>query len=193
MEQEMNWLTQLLDRLLCWIPRIWLVSPDEGGVRVTLGNRVHLTSSGWYVYWPLIQEMTKITVTPQVVDLRVQSVLTKDSRDMCFGGAIMYRIRDAQNALLKVQDYDKSLQTLALGIISRYISKVESIEQLNISQIEAEILEGVKKDARGWGLEIMRVYITDLGTTKNIRLLTDQSITGVQTYDYAAAGNSSGL
>lgn len=186
----MNWLTQLLDRLLCWIPRIWLISPDEGGIRVTLGKRVSSTFPGWYIYWPLIQEVMKISITPQVVDLRVQSVLTKDSQDMCFGGAIMYRIRDAQNALLKVQDYDKSLQTLALGIISRYISKVESIEQLNISQIETEILEGVKKDARGWGLEIMRVYITDLGTAKNIRLLTDQSIAGVQTYEYAVAGNT---
>ena len=163
--------------------------PDEGGIRATLGYRVRSTSPGWYIYCPLIQEMSKITVTPQVVDLRVQSVMTKDSRDMCFGGAIMYRIRDAQNALLKVQDYDKSLQTLALGIISRYAGKIELAQQLDISQIETEILEGVRKDARGWGLEIMRVYITDLGMAKNIRLLTDQPIMGTRTYEYANQGN----
>jgi len=120
--------------------------------------------------------MIKITVTPQVIDLRAQSVLTKDSRDMCFGGAIMYRIREAQNAILKVQDYDKSLQTLALGIISRYIGKIKLDEQLDILQIETAILDGIKKDARGWGLEIMRVYLTDLGMTKNIRILTDRPI-----------------
>ena len=185
----MNWLTQLLDRLLCWIPRIWLVSPDESGIRVTLGNRVCITPPGWYIYWPMIQEMTKITVTPQVVDLRAQSVLTKDGRDMCFGGAIMYRIRDAQNASLKVQDYDKSLQTLALGIISRYVGEVERDEQLNIPSIEAKILDGIKKDARGWGLEITRVYITDLGMAKNIRLLTDQPITGAGAYESFDSGN----
>ena len=185
----MNWLTQLLDRLLCWIPRIWLISPDESGVRVTLGNRVSSSLPGWYIYWPLIQEMTIITVTPQVVDLRVQSVMTRDGRDMCFGGAIMYRIRDAQNAILKVQDYDKSLQTLALGIISRYVGKIELNQQLEISSIETAILDGVRKDARGWGLEIMRVYITDLGIAKNIRLLTDQPIVGVGTYEYAYTRN----
>lgn len=189
----MNWLTQLLDRLLCWIPRIWLVSPDEGGIRATLGNRVSSTPPGWYIYWPLIQEMTKITITPQVVDLRAQSVLTGDGVDMCCGGGIMYRISNSANAILKVQDYDKSLQTLALGIISRYIGKVESLEELKISQIETAVLDGIKKDARGWGLEIMRVYVTDLGTAKNVRLLTDQSIMGVGIYDYAITRNTSDI
>lgn len=171
----MNWLTQLLDRLLCWIPRIWLVFPDEGGIRATLGNRVSPTPPGWYLYWPLIQEMTKITVTPQVVDLRAQSVMTKDRVDMCFGGAVMYRIRDAQNAILKVQDYDKSLQTLALGIINRHIDQVDS-SLLIVGTIEETILKGIKEHARGWGIEIMRVYITDLGTAKNIRVLSDRPI-----------------
>lgn len=182
----MNWLIQFLDRLLCWIPRIWLISPDESGIRITLGNRVKSTLPGWYIYWPLIQEIMKITITPQVVDLRAQSVMTKDGKDMCFGGAIMYRIREAQNAILKVQDYDKSLQTLALGIISRYIGEAE---QLNIPCIETAILNGIRKDARGWGIEIMRIYITDLGTAKNIRILTDRPIIGAGIYEPLDTGN----
>jgi len=133
--------------------------------------------------------MTIIPITPQVVDLRAQSVLTKDGVDMCFGGAIMYRIREAQNAILKVQDYDRSLQTLALGIISRYVGNVESLKELEILSIETAVLDGIKKDARGWGLEIMRVYITDLGRAKNIRLLTDQPITGVGVYESLNTGN----
>ena len=150
---------------------------------MTLGNRVGATPPGWYIYWPLIQEMTKISVTPQVVDLRAQSVLTGDNVDMCCGGGIMYRISNSVNAILKVQDYDKSLQTLALGIISRYIGEVKSFKELKIPQIEAAVLDGIKKDARGWGLEIMRVYVTDLGTTKNIRMLTDQVTAGMNVYD----------
>ncbi|GAG88006.1 unnamed protein product [marine sediment metagenome] len=125
--------------------------------------------------------MIKITVTPQVVDLRAQSVMTKDRIDMCFGGAIMYRIRDVRNAMLKVQDYDKSLQVLALGIISRYIDQVDS-DLLVIEAVEETILKGIKEHARGWGVEIMRVYVTDFGTAKNIRILSDQPmnvITGV--------------
>lgn len=174
----MNWLTQLLDRLLCWIPRIWLVSPDEGGIRATLGKRIKLTLPGWYTYWPLIQEMIKITITPQVVDLRAQSVLTADHRDLCFGGGIMYRVDDPVKAILKVQDYDKSLYTLALGIVTDYISQ-HNFDNCVVAEIREAILKGVREDAAGWGLKIMRMYITDFGTTKNIRILTDQPITTI--------------
>lgn len=167
----MNWLTQLIDRLLCWIPRIWLVSPDEGGVRVTLGNRVHPTGPGWYIYWPLIQECTKVTVTPQVVDIRSASVLTADMQNLCCGGAIKYRIKDAATAILKIQDYDQSLQALCLGVISRYISKREFKACIDIEDIEDCVLKGIREAARGWGLDIMSVYITDIGQAKNLRIL----------------------
>ncbi|KKN77415.1 hypothetical protein LCGC14_0359740, partial [marine sediment metagenome] len=36
-----------------------------------------------------------------------------------------------------------------------------------------------KESARGWGLDILAVYITDIGPTQNIRLLTDITNTTV--------------
>lgn len=171
-DYEMNWLTQLLDRLLCWIPRIQLVSPDESGIRVTLGKRVKSTPPGWYVYWPLIQKIMVITVTPQVVDIRPQSVLTHDGKSLCCGGAIKYRIKDSAAAILKVQDYDKTLQALCLGVISRYFA---SRDAGDYGDLENCVLKGVKEAARGWGLDILAVYITDIGISRNIRLLMDRS------------------
>jgi len=170
----MQWLIQLIDKLFCWIPRIWLVSPDENGVRITLGSRYSPTPPGWYVYFPLLQECIKITVTPQVVDLRAQSVFTADHQDLCFGGGIMYRVDDSVKAILKVQDYDKSLYTLALGIVADYINK-HDFKDCNVSGIQEAILKGVRDAAAGWGLKIMRMYTTDFGTTRNIRILVDKT------------------
>lgn len=172
----MEWLTQLLERLFCWLPRIWLVSPDESGVRITLGKHYRATPPGWYVYWPLIQSCTRIVVTPQVVDLRCQSIVTHDGRDMCVSGAIKYRIKDAVAALLKVQDYDTTLQIMALGLISRYISQRAYEDCKNLNDIEESVKKAVRDEARGWGLDIMTVYITDLGITRNLRLLTNGSL-----------------
>jgi len=74
--------------------------------------------------------------------------------------AIMYRIKDASNALLKVQDYDRSLQTLSLGIVSQHINQHDS--PLDVETIVLTVQKGIKEHARGWGLEIMRVYMTDI-------------------------------
>jgi len=119
--------------------------------------------------------MRKVTVVIQVVDIRIQSVLTSDGVDMCFGSAIKYRVREADKAILRVQDYDLSLQALCLGVCSRYINNHAHNECGSIETIEGYILKGIKEEARGWGIDIMAIYITDLGKTRNIRLLTDKS------------------
>lgn len=158
----MNWLTNVLIKLFAFVPRLQLVQPDEGGVRITLGTRVCSLIPGWYIHCPLFQEIRVITCTPQVVDLRPQSLRVAD-KDVTISGAIMYRVSDAKKASLNVQDYDRSLTTLALGIIARG------------EQREEEILKGIREAAAGWGIKVIRVFITDRGSVLNIRLLTNNT------------------
>lgn len=168
----MNWLSRLLERLFNLIPQVFLIDPDEAGVRITLGTRVKPTPPGWYLAWPVIQHCTKLTITPQVVDIRPQSVVTASGEAFCIGGAIKYRIRDAVAAILKVQDFDKTLIALSLGILNAYCS-----EHADFNRAEAAeyVLKGIKEAARGWGLDIQAFYITDVGPVNNIRLLMDKN------------------
>ena len=174
----MNWLIELTDRLFWFVPRIRLIRPDESGVRITCGHKYQLTPPGWYFVWPVLQEMEIINVMPQVIDIRSQSVLTKDGRDLCFGGGIMYRVSDPVKAILEVQDFDKSLYTLALGIVADYINQ-NDYNDCTVSGTREAILKGVREAAAGFGLKIMRMYVTDFGTTRNIRVLTNMPITTV--------------
>lgn len=170
----MEWLTNLLKNLRDWLPRKYFINPDEGGIRITLGNHVKTLIPGWYYYWPVIQECRGINVAPQVVDLRPQSALTGDFIDIAISGGIKYKISDQHKALLAVQDYDKSIQTVALGIICEFVS-THLFEDI-VSELPAlkdVILLGIREEASGMGLKVMKVYITDIGRTKNIRMLGD--------------------
>ena len=177
----MEWLTRLIDRLLSIFPRLVIVAPDESGVRCTpkLADGVYITplTPGWWLYWPLIQQIETIRCKTQVKDLRPQSVWTLDRVEMTVSGAIRYRVRSAQKALLEVFDYDQNIQAVALGIIQQYIREHE-LQNLNTQRIEAEVLKGVREASAGWGLYIEKVYITDIGRTWNIRLLTNEPILG---------------
>jgi len=177
----MEWLTRFLDRLLSVFPRVIVIVPDEVGVRCTpmLVRGVKITSldSGWWIYWPIIQRLSTIKVKTQVKDLRPQSVWTADRVEMTVSGAIRYRVRSAQKALLEVYDYDQNIQAVALGIIQQYIREHE-LQNLNTQQIEEEVLKGVREASAGWGLYIEKVYITDIGRTQNIRILLNESILG---------------
>lgn len=168
----MEWLTEILTAVRNVFPRGFTVLPDESGVCITLGTKVKALPPGWYWYWPPIQHVEKMSVTPQAVDLRPQSVLTKDGIDMVISGAVLYKISDARKALLEVQDYDRSIQTLALGVIAGFMGEHDS-NSLRIEELREVILIKVREEAAGFGLKIMRVYITDLGHAKNLRILGD--------------------
>lgn len=164
----MNWFQNLINKCLSCIPRLWLVNPDESGIRITLGKHVKSCGPGYYFYWGLIQECTKVYTMPQVVDLRPQSLRVPTDednyhleKDIVVSGAIMYRITDARKALLNVQDFDRSLTTLALGVISR-------------GELDPEkILKGIREEASGWGIKVIKTFITDRGDVTNVRLLTN--------------------
>ena len=172
----MEFLNKIFATLLKWVPRIELIQPDEAGVRVTLGVREKVLPPGWYLYWPIIQEIFFATVTTQVQDVRCQSITSKDRRDMVVSGAIRFKITDIRKAMLEVKDCEESLIALSLGVLLSVASTMTEEELADTEKLGDSILKKIRAEARGWGLKIQKVYITDLGRTRNIRLLTNAAV-----------------
>ena len=166
----MNWLSSLIERLLSIVPRIQMVNPDELGVRIILGKYVKSLVSGWYLVWPVLMEVQIIAVTPQVVDARCQSVRTKDGIDLAIGLAVRYRINNVAPTLLKVLDYDRSLQNSALVACVEIIGDMD-MSEIHVDPINVKLTDLVQKKARGWGIEVQNCGVTDIGKTTNIRIL----------------------
>ncbi len=171
----MDFLNKIYEAIRKLIPRVELIQPDEAGVMVTLGTRIKVLPPGWYLLWPLIQEIFYATVTTQVKDLRPQSVFTKSGRNMTVSGIIKYKVTDIQKAMLEVQDYDSSLQALSLGVLNIILSTTEKIEDWSPEGLADQVLQKIREEASGWGLKIQKVYISDFGQVRNIRLLTDRN------------------
>lgn len=169
----MGFWARLFEAIRKFIPRIELIQPDEAGVKVTLGTREKILGSGWYLLWPVIQEILYTTVTVQVKDLRSQSVLSKDHKDMTVSGAIKYKIVDIRKAMLEVQDYDRSLEALSLGVLLSVANTLTEEELSDTETLGDDILKKIREEASGWGLKLQKFYITDLGRVRNIRLLTN--------------------
>ena len=169
----MTWLTQLLDKLFCWIPRLYTVNPDESGVRITLGKHVKPISPGWHLNWPPIHDFTTISVATQGLTLAAQSVTTADDVDLVVRGALLYRITNAEKAIFETDDFDKSLEAVAGGVIEKFVSS-KTYEQLRDREaLRTEIRRGLREEAAGWGIKLMRVYVPDIGRVRNIRVLSD--------------------
>ena len=170
----MNWITQLFERITAVVPRLYTINPDEGGIRITCGSKYQPLPPGWFINWPLIHTFIKITVTPQIKNIPAQSVVTTDGVDICIGAAIRYQVKDASKAILKVQDYDEAIQTVVLGAVTKYVLVKTFVQCRDIEQFEAALTVAVVKASRGWGLESVKVSLTDLGTVRNLRIMSDR-------------------
>jgi regulator of protease activity HflC (stomatin/prohibitin superfamily) len=172
----MEWLSELIQMVKDMFPWLYIVDPQEGGVRVTLGRRVKTLGPGWYFFWPIFQSCTKINVVPQVVDLRPQSGLTSDLKDIVISGGVRYKVIDARKAILNIDDYDKDICIMSLGIICDFVNKHPFGELKDLDELAMIIRTGIAEEATGMGLKIMKVYITDIGSSRNIRMLGEGSV-----------------
>ncbi len=151
------------------------IFPNEGGVFLRFGKYRRTLEPGLYWKIPLIDDIKKLDITPQVINLPNQSITTKDKVTLAVSGAIEYSIRDAKRALLEVQDFDKSLQNLSMGIIANYAHEKTYEECLNIKELEDVVIRGIRERANSWGLNIRKFWVTDLAEHKVYRLMTHET------------------
>jgi len=171
----MEWLQRIFDKILSLLPEIILIEPNEMAARITGGKRYRVIGPGWYICWPIIQKVISMEVVTQVADLPPQTIRTKDGQEVVVSGAIRYRIRDIEKALFTVQDIDKALATLALGVILEYVQTQTLEDCHNIEGVKVELRKQLAEEAGGWGVKIEQVYLTDLGRVRSLRLFGDPS------------------
>lgn len=169
----MGWLQQIFDKLLSLLPAVVVIEPTEMGARITGGRRYRVLGPGWYLWWPVVQRVIRMTTITQVVDLKPQTVRTRDGRELVVSGGIRYHIHDIEKALFAVDDLDKALSTTALGVILEYVQTRTVDECMDAERIKRELRRGLAEAARGWGVRVEQVYLTDLGRVRSLRLFGD--------------------
>jgi len=165
-----------------WIRWAWLKKPWSGKPWSDKDNDdstwvLEMKPGNWYWLIPFIMAHMVINIKVQPKDIRIQSVWTKDGHDLAIGGAIRYYVQKPIKAILEVQDYDQSLQIIALAVIREFVGQHTLAElRENIDEVEKKLLVAVREGSSGWGLWIQGVDITDIGKTRNIRLLASNSV-----------------
>jgi regulator of protease activity HflC (stomatin/prohibitin superfamily) len=172
----MKWLEAIINKILALLPATEFVEPTDEAIRVTcFGSRQRIKDlgPGWYVIWPLIQYILHVPVKLQTADIRNQSAMTRDKVDLTVSGALVYKIYNARKASIEVEDYDKSMITIALGMIRKYISKHTLDELVDMDELTDKIRRELHDTCTKWGIKIINVEITDFGRARNLRLLTN--------------------
>jgi regulator of protease activity HflC (stomatin/prohibitin superfamily) len=121
-----------------------VVKEYERGVKFMLGQFVKVMEPGLGTVIPLIQSWERVDMRVKAVDVPRQESITRDNVTVEIDAVIYYQVRDAEKAILEVEEYMYATQQLAQTTMRNIVGEVDLdallAERERISQQIREII-----------------------------------------------------
>lgn len=175
---------EFLAKAVDWVYEWWpfrLVREWEQGIRLyagevtgTLTHRNGLPGArGLHFFCPKLGEIITQECNWEIIESRMQTVVTKDGRAITVGFAVQYRIRDLKLYYTSIHDH---AETTAGAVRAAAGSVVPTFRWEELSgALAAAMLNATKTKMYGWGLEVKDVTPTTLVDAQTLRLITDDT------------------
>lgn len=147
---------------------IKVVKQYERGVVLTLGKFTGIREPGLRVIVPIFQQMTKVDVRTNTIDIPKQEVITKDNVTVNVDAVVYFRVVDAKKAILEVTNYIYASSQFAQAALRDVTGNVELDSLLGKrDEVSQQIKDIVDSQSEKWGIDVESVKI------QNIELPTD--------------------
>lgn len=153
-------LVLLVFLLVIAITGIRIVSPAERGVVERLGRYTRTATSGLTLLVPFIENMRKIDMREQVVDVPPQEVITKDNVVVTVDAIVYYEATDPVKLIYNVANFIDAATKLAQTNLRNVVGEMELDQALTSrDRINARLREVLDDATDKWGVRIVRVEI----------------------------------
>jgi regulator of protease activity HflC (stomatin/prohibitin superfamily) len=137
-----------------------IVSQSEKGLVLRLGKYHATASSGLNFLAPLIDEIIKVDMREQVINVEPQKVITRDNVTVTVDAVIYYRVVDPVRAVFEVQNFGLAATTLAQTNLRNLIGDKTLDETLTARDMINTNLRAVLDEATNtWGVKVTRVEV----------------------------------
>jgi regulator of protease activity HflC (stomatin/prohibitin superfamily) len=150
-----------LDGVIC--SAIRLAAQWEKAVVFRLGKYHTMKGPGLFMVVPLIDQILIVDTRVLAVVIPKQQVITRDNVPVTIDGVLFFRVQNAAEAIIMVQDYRSAIAQYAQTSLRDVIGTM-TLDQLltEREQIARAIEQHVEKDTKGWGLDITGLRIQDI-------------------------------
>jgi regulator of protease activity HflC (stomatin/prohibitin superfamily) len=149
---------------------IRLAAEWERAVIFRLGKLHRVKGPGLYVVIPLIDYARVIETRVQTLEIARQQVITRDNVPVSIDGVLFFRVDDAAQAVVKVQDFRYAISQYARTSLRDVIGQMTLDDLLSErEQIEAAIASHVEKDTSAWGLHVVAIRMEDIDMPEELK------------------------
>ncbi|MFH1423522.1 MAG: slipin family protein [Candidatus Nealsonbacteria bacterium] len=139
------------------------ITQYQRGLRFTFGRFSGLMNPGWRLVWPIIQFYKKVDLRVKAVDVPNQEAITKDNISVSVNAVIYYRIKEADKAVLEVEDFFYAISQLAQTTMRNAVGQVDLDELLSArDRVSENIRAIIDKASDPWGIAVINVELKDI-------------------------------
>lgn len=157
-----------LDYIIC--SGLQMAQQWERGVVFQLGRYSRMAGPGIFFIIPIVEAVKLIDTRVLAMDIPAQQVITRDNVPVKINGVLFFKVANASDALIKVQDYRYAISQYAQTSLRDAIGQM-TLDQLLIEreEIGKKIESTVEKDTQGWGLEVTGIRIQDIDMPEELK------------------------
>jgi regulator of protease activity HflC (stomatin/prohibitin superfamily) len=149
---------------------IQLAAQWQKAVVFRLGKYKDIRGPGLFLIIPLIEQLRMVDTRVLAVNIPKQQVITRDNVPVTIDGVLFFRVANAAEAIIMVQDYRYVISQYAQTSLRDVIGQM-TLDQLLVERehIAKAIEEHVEKDTKGWGLEVTGLRIQDVDMPEELK------------------------
>jgi regulator of protease activity HflC (stomatin/prohibitin superfamily) len=167
----------LLVVLFTLIAAIKILRQYERAVVFTLGKFQAVKGPGLVLLIPFVQEMVRVDLRIQVVEIPTQDVISRDNVSMKVDAVLYFRVVDPERAIIQVQDYLPATNMLAQTTLRAVLGQHELDEMLaERKKLSVDVQGILDSQTETWGIKVSNVEIRTVELTENmVRAIAKQA------------------
>ncbi|MFF3410079.1 slipin family protein [Streptomyces sp. NPDC002742] len=148
-----------------------VVKQYERGVVLRLGKlRSEVRGPGFTMVVPFVDRLRKVNMQIVTLPVPAQEGITRDNVTVRVDAVVYFRVVDAANAIIQVEDYRFAVSQMAQTSLRSIIGKSDLDDLLsNREKLNQGLELMIDSPAIGWGVQIDRVEIKDVSLPETMK------------------------
>jgi regulator of protease activity HflC (stomatin/prohibitin superfamily) len=149
----------------------------ERAVVFTLGRFQRVKGPGLVLLFPFIQEMVRVDLRIQVIEIPPQDVISQDNVSMKVDAVLYFNVVDPERAIIKVSEFRPATIMLAQTTLRAVLGQHQLDEMLSErKKLSTDVQSILDSQTEAWGIKVTNVEIRTVELTPNmIRAIAKQA------------------
>lgn len=149
----------------------------ERAVVFTLGRFQRVKGPGLVLLFPFIQQMVRVDLRIQVIEIPSQDVISRDNVSMKVDAVLYFNVVNPERAIIQVQHYRPATNMLAQTTLRAVLGQHELDEMLSErKKLSSDVQSILDAQTETWGIKVSNVEIRTVELTENmVRAIAKQA------------------